>query len=195
MAHVVRGCAGSGSREAGGGGWPRVVCSQRAQWRRRGCRLEGKRRGEKRTENMPLMFVTLDVSSNLIGWLNFSAPCRGSQAGHTVRGELCAWDAGGGEREGEGTTADWGLHGAQGRAHCEHDRHVRDAGRREVKRLIEVRRVLRRGSQAGHIRCGGAGSVEAGRQKAAGDRVWCASRLLMSLPGVLMSQCVSVDTV
>lgn len=149
MAHVVRGCAGSGSREAGGGGWPRVVCSQRAQWRRRGCRLEGKRRGEKRTENMPLMFVTLDVSSNLIGWLNFSAPCRGSQAGHTVRGELCAWDAGGGEREGEGTTA----------------------------------------------RCGGAGSVEAGRQKAAGDRVWCASRLLMSLPGVLMSQCVSVDTV
>ena len=32
-----------------------------------------------------------------------------ASTGHTVRGELRAWEAGGGERAGEGTTADWGA--------------------------------------------------------------------------------------
>ena len=36
---------------------------------------------------MPLMSVTLEVSQ-LRGWLKASARCRGSQAGHTVRGGL-----------------------------------------------------------------------------------------------------------
>ena len=75
-------------------------------------------REEQRTSNMVYMFVTREVSQ-LSGWLK-AEPCRGSQAGHTVRGGLRA-----GRREvargrgvraactGEGETADWGA-GAQG---------------------------------------------------------------------------------
>ena len=35
----------------------------------------GAEQGEQRTSNMPLMFVTLEVSK-LSGWLNADAPCR-----------------------------------------------------------------------------------------------------------------------
>ena len=38
---------------------------------------------------MAYIFVTLEVSQ-LSGWLNLYAFCRGSQAGHTVRGGLQA---------------------------------------------------------------------------------------------------------
>ena len=41
----------------------------------------------ERTENMPYMFVTLEVSK-LSGWLNTLVPCRESERGHTGRGEV-----------------------------------------------------------------------------------------------------------
>eukprot|EP00964_Phaeocystis_antarctica_P018533 scaffold10238_cov45-Phaeocystis_antarctica.AAC.3 len=94
------------------------------------CRL-GAGRGEERTENMPTMYVTPEVSK-LSGWLNADAPCRESKGGHTVRCEVRAW-----RRETEG---DRGARSVQGRArlriggrarrgaHVEHVVHVRDAG-------------------------------------------------------------------
>ena len=48
------------------------------------CRL-GAGHGEARTQNMPNMFVTLEVSK-LSGWLNALASCRESKGGHTVVG-------------------------------------------------------------------------------------------------------------
>ena len=58
------------------------------QGRRRDCRLwRDHGRGEQRTPNMCVMCVTREVSQ-LSGWLKASAFCRGSQAGHTVRGGL-----------------------------------------------------------------------------------------------------------
>ena len=42
---------------------------------------------EERTQNMPYMVVTLEVSK-LSGWLNADANCRESKGGHTVRGEV-----------------------------------------------------------------------------------------------------------
>eukprot|EP00964_Phaeocystis_antarctica_P059035 scaffold35033_cov54-Phaeocystis_antarctica.AAC.2 len=43
--------------------------------------------GEERTENIPPMFVTLEVS-RLSGWLNAAATCRESKEGHAVRGAV-----------------------------------------------------------------------------------------------------------
>ena len=40
----------------------------------------GQGRGEERTENIPIMPVTLEVMK-LSGWLNADAPCRESKAG------------------------------------------------------------------------------------------------------------------
>ena len=51
--------------------------------------------GEQRTSNIHLMSVTPEVSQ-LSGWLKAVADCRGSQAGHTVRGAGCG--PGGGTR-------------------------------------------------------------------------------------------------
>ena len=45
--------------------------------------------GEQRTANITPMSVTREVSQ-LRGWLKAYAFCRGSQAGHTVRGGLRA---------------------------------------------------------------------------------------------------------
>ena len=85
-----------------------------------------------RTENMPFMLVTLDVSklsgwlnapaltniwrivvtlevSKLSGWLNADARCRESNGGHTVCGACCGLGDGGRrpkQRAGEGLTAD-----------------------------------------------------------------------------------------
>ena len=53
--------------------------------------------GEKRTQNMPYMVVTLEVSK-LSGWLNADADCRESKGGHTMQGEGVAREAGGGGR-------------------------------------------------------------------------------------------------
>ena len=52
----------------------------------RGCRL-GAGHGEERTQNMPNMSVTLEVSK-LSGWLNADAYCRESNGGHMVRCEV-----------------------------------------------------------------------------------------------------------
>ena len=150
--------------------------------RRARATTEGTGRGEQRTQNIPFMFVTLDVTQ-LSGWLNFLAPCQGSQA----LGIRCEASCLPGRREAVSVHRGGQLSqlqigeqiggctgGAQGRAHCEHARHVRDAGRLEVKRLIEVRRVLPRiASRAHTVRgCGFCGVL------------W-----------LLMSQCVSVNTV
>ena len=74
------------------------------------CRL-GAGHGEERTQNMPNMSVTLEVSK-LSGWLNAEF-CRESKEGHVVRGEVYG---SGGSRwwttaahaacRGEGATAD-----------------------------------------------------------------------------------------
>ena len=50
------------------------------------CRL-GAGHGEERTQKMPFMFVTLEVSK-LSGWLNADACCRESKGGHTVWEEV-----------------------------------------------------------------------------------------------------------
>ena len=85
--------------------------------------------------------MTLEVSK-LSGWLNADAPCRESQGGHTVRGEVQST----GRPEAAG---DRGARSAQGRArpqigsrarkgaHAEHVAHVRDAGGVEAQRLVE----------------------------------------------------------
>ena len=52
------------------------------------CGARGTRGGAARTANVPYMLVTREVSQ-LSGWLKAIACCRGSQAGHTVRGGLC----------------------------------------------------------------------------------------------------------
>ena len=52
------------------------------------CRL-GAGHGEERTQNMPCMVVTLEVSK-LSGWLNADACCRESKGGHPVRDEVRA---------------------------------------------------------------------------------------------------------
>ena len=82
-AYTMRSEARAGRREAEGdhGGKQR-------SGRGLDCRL-GAGHGEKRTQNMPLMSVTLDVSK-LSGWLNADATCPGSEGVHTVRGEVCA---------------------------------------------------------------------------------------------------------
>ena len=77
--------AGDGGRpRAGGGGRP-----QRTQCVGGRARLqtEGRARGVKRTSNIRIMVVTLDVSK-LSGWLNADAACRESYEGHTVWGEV-----------------------------------------------------------------------------------------------------------
>ena len=74
------------------------------------CRL-GAGHGEERTQNMPSMFVTLEVSK-LSGWLNANAPCRESKGAYgVVRGAEYRETEGGGRsqrapRAGEGSTVD-----------------------------------------------------------------------------------------
>ena len=71
------------------------------------CRL-GAGHGEERTQNMPFMVVTLEVSK-LSGWLNADAYCRESNGGHMVRCEVQST----GRRE---ATGDRGTSSVQGRA-------------------------------------------------------------------------------
>ena len=64
---------------------------RRAQGRGRDCRLAVAGRGEQHTQNMQSVVVTRDMSQLAgDGWLKSHAFCRGSQAGHTVRGGLRA---------------------------------------------------------------------------------------------------------
>ena len=78
---TVRGELRAGRREAAG---DRVV---HAACRGEGATAEWGGAGSERTLNMALMSVTREVSK-LIGWFKALAPCRGSQGGETVWGEL-----------------------------------------------------------------------------------------------------------
>ena len=94
--HTVQGGlrAGRRLRRAAGD----TVCTQRAGEIAATADIAGAKRGERRTKNMLPILVTREVSQ-LRGWLKAFAPCRGSQAGHTVRGGLrAAGEAAGGER-------------------------------------------------------------------------------------------------
>jgi hypothetical protein len=101
----------------------------------------GARARAKRTKNIPLMPVTLDVSK-LSGWLKACADCRVDKEGRAMRGEVRA-----GKREGVGRRrrkrhalgrADSRLEGQGTRgAHVEHLAHVRDLGRVQAQRLVE----------------------------------------------------------
>ena len=74
-------------------------------------RLGGHRARAERTRNMEPMFVTLDVSKLLSGWLNFPAHCRVEGEGNenAMRSEVRT-----GRREGLGHSV--GASGAQGGA-------------------------------------------------------------------------------
>ena len=113
---------------------------------------------------MSLMSVTPEVSQSS-GWLKARAPCRGSQAGHTVRGGLRA--GGVGRRRGQARCARlqiWGG-GARGAAHVKDLVHVRDAGSVPAQGLVEGVRVLPRVASRAH----GAGRA-AGREPGGGGR-------------------------
>ena len=130
-----------------------------------GCRAR-EAYGEQRTSNIQLISVTREVSQ-LSGWLKAVADCRGSQAGHTVRGAGCG--PGGGRqrptaeqnlrtattgsslvhacrREGACNCRLGGMARGSAReaAHVKHAVHVRDAGRVPAERLVEGRRGLPR---------------------------------------------------
>eukprot|EP00964_Phaeocystis_antarctica_P120475 scaffold84224_cov57-Phaeocystis_antarctica.AAC.3 len=95
--------------------------------------------------------------SKLSGWLNTFASCRVETSAYDAgRGVRDGRRAGVGrsqctQRAGEGSTADWGQ-GTRGGAHPEHGMHVRDAGRVEVQRLVELIRALP--SRKEGMRCG-----------------------------------------
>ena len=92
-------------------------CGARAACRREGATTDlGGGGGEQRTENMPYMFVTPEASQ-LSGWLKAIANCRGSQAGHTVRGAGC------GPQEARNAASDCGA-----RAACRREGATTDLG-------------------------------------------------------------------
>ena len=113
------------------------------------------------------MFVTRDVLK-LSGWLNAVADCRVERRAYDtgrVRfgpAGVRAWGGDGASgMHGEGPTQGCGAQGTRG-AHPEHRVHVRDAGRVEVERLVELRRLLP--SRKAGMRCGkryGPGGVRA----------------------------------
>ena len=129
---------------------------------------------------MRYMLVTREVSQRS-GWLKASACCRGSQAGHTVRGGLCGPGcAGGGER------LDCGVHAASRGECCD----CADRGGKARRTIniqpmsvtLEVSQLSGwlkafascRGSQAGRTRCGaGCGPGPRRQQQAAGERDVC----------------------
>ena len=84
--HTVQG-AGCGL----GGGRRRATeaCMQRGEGKAHMTADWGTGHGEQRTQNMLPMSVTWEVFQ-LSGWLKADAYCRGSQAGHTVKGGLRA---------------------------------------------------------------------------------------------------------
>ena len=119
-----------------------------------------KRRRRKRTSNMPLMSVTLEVSK-LSGWLKAAPPYCRVQKGASGRGRRVwhteTWHRGKGEsaahaacmRVWGGPAREWGQK-AQAEAHREHSAHVCDAGGVKAQRLVESIRTLR--SPKGGIR-------------------------------------------
>ena len=84
----MRGGLRARRREAAGRAGRAREARQRGE-RARLCAVWGAGRGEAAdVEECACMSVTREVSQ-LSGWLKAHAVCRGSQAGHTVRGELC----------------------------------------------------------------------------------------------------------
>ena len=122
---------------------------------------------------MAYMFVTREVSQ-LSGWLKAVANCRGSQAGHTVRGAGCGpQEAERGERlrcarsmhRRRGRDYRFGRRG-RGAAHVKHGVHVRDAGRVPAERLVEGRRGLARVTSRAHGARGGLRATGGGTRRA-----------------------------
>jgi hypothetical protein len=125
----------------------------------------GRRRRRKRTLNMPLMSVTLEVSK-LSGWLKALAPCR-VQRGHPMEGNACGTEMWHSRRKGESAAWVFGParecgQKAQAEAHIEHAAHGCDAGGVKAQRLVESIRVLPspkgtsvRGKRVAQRRCGG----------------------------------------
>ena len=68
----------------------RKLEQRRAQARRarRGTATGGRARAAERTQNMPFMFVTRDVSK-LTGWLKAAAACQGRKQGMRYRARCC----------------------------------------------------------------------------------------------------------
>jgi hypothetical protein len=146
--------------ELGGGrapGWWRHTRGMHGEKAR--LKAWGPRARAERTQNMPPMYVTLEVSK-LSGWLKADARCR-------VEGRACdaggeRWEPGGGRAwgvvaahkrhaRGEGPTQGLGAKGTRG-AHSEHVVHGRDAGGVEAQRLVEGRPLP---SRREGMRCGG----------------------------------------
>ena len=93
------------SRREGGVGWSMAQTTGRPPT----VEAKGRARAE-RTQNMPCMLVTLDVSK-LSGWLNADAPCGEEKGGiHRRRGGMRA-----SRREGG---AGWSVAQAAGRPDC-----------------------------------------------------------------------------
>jgi hypothetical protein len=165
----MRGGRGA-SQEAGGPGvwWRHDTSGMHVEKAR--LKAWGPRARAERTENMPPMFVTLEVSK-LSGWLKADACCRVEGRAHAMRGgERC--EPGGGRAcgvvaahkrhaPGNGLTQGLGAKGTRG-AHLEHVAHGRDAGGIKAQWLVEGRRALP--SRREGMRCGG-GEVRAGRQE------------------------------
>jgi hypothetical protein len=149
----------------------------------------GPRACAKRTENMWLMVVTLEVST-LSGWLKAVAYCRVEGRACDAGGRGASREAGGpGVRwrhdkrhaRGKGPTHGLGAKGTRG-AHGEHAVHDREAGGVEAQRLVESCALSsrREGMQCGGERCepgGGRGGLVRWRHDKRHARGWPDSRL------------------
>jgi hypothetical protein len=156
----MRGGRGA-SRMAGGPvAWWRHTSGMHGEEKAR-LKAWGPRARAERTQNMPYMVVTLEVSK-LSGWLKADASCRlegeGMRCGEgEVRagrreGPGCGGGTQAAHARGKGPTQGLGAKGTRG-AHVEHVLHVRDAGGVQAQRLVEGRRGLP--SRREGMRCGG----------------------------------------
>ena len=157
-----------------------AACTGRARLKAVGARARA-----ERTENMRCMVVTLEVSQ-LSGWLNPPYCPAESKGGRAMREEVYrpvgvralsggdAVDVHAGRARlkagGQGT----------GGAHVEHEGHVRDLGRVEVERLVELRRALpsrkegmRRGKRCGTGGVRALGGGDAGGMHREGQTQGC----------------------
>ena len=126
--------------------------------------------GEERTENMPIMFLTLEVSK-LSGWLNAAAFCRESNRGHTVRCEGAGQQTGAMASSVKGRARLQIRGGARGGAHAEHVVHGRDAGGVKAQRLVErIRALPRVGRRVRGAGRGAAREAAGGRQSRSTQR-------------------------
>jgi hypothetical protein len=166
-----------------GGRW-RCTEGPAGHWGARHTGGHGRREG--RTRNMPLIFVTLDVS-RCSGWLKADAPCRFTTglSGQGIPGDrgyqgIVAGGHGGcaGARSVCTEDPDWTLGGTarEGAAHVEHIVHVRDPGRVEGQRLVERRCLLPRVTPRHMRRATQGGGRREGVWGACGGRWRCTQR-------------------